>query len=228
MLEVDFISHFVSVLQCTHCDNSNCKNLLRDAQENLPQPGYIGANYFSKRVLLVGQNPGVSTAALSQPDGIYTSALRVLRDHPSMDSWSGLRDALINFVPLWPVTGRHFPLRESELSLEDIAYCNLVRCRTIGNATPSAKMTGNCASLNFRHTLDILEPVAIVFIGKWSMNNGSEYAKARSIPFEYIDRNRSLTLAARTLNHERVADFIRTRLLAVAPEPPSRQLPRPS
>ena len=219
MLEVDYISHFVSVLQCTHCDNSNCKNLLRDSRENLPQPGYVGANYFSKRVLLVGQNPGVSTATLSQSDLIYTSALRTLRDHPSMDSWSGLRDALIDFVPRWPVTDRHFPLRESGLSLEDIAYCNLVRCRTVNDASPSSKMTAKCAPLHFQHTLDILEPVAIVFIGKWSMNNGNEYAKARSIPFEHIDRNRSLTLAARKTNHERVADFIRTRLLDVAPEP---------
>ena len=123
MLEADCISHFVSVLQCTRCDNANCAKLLRDNSENLPQPGYVGANYSAKRILLVGQNPGVSTTALSQQDRHYTSALSALRDHPSAESWSQLQLAMMKFVPQWPVSGKHFPLHESGLTLKDIAYC---------------------------------------------------------------------------------------------------------
>ena len=220
MLEADCISHFVSVLQCTRCDNANCAKLLRDNSENLPQPGYVGANYSAKRILLVGQNPGVSTTALSQQDRHYTSALSALRDHPSAESWSQLQLAMMKFVPQWPVSGKHFPLHESGLTLKDIAYCNLVRCRTINNAAPSSKMISNCASHHFQRTLEILKPAAIVFIGKWAMTNGKIFAQARNIPFDYVNRNRSMTSAIRKTNHERVALFLRGVLFSAAPTLP--------
>ena len=103
MLEEECISHFVSVLRCTHCEQRDCSKLLRDNHENLPQPGYVGANFPLKRVLLVGQNPGVSTTALSQQDRLYTLSLKELRDHPSSRTWSQLQATMLNIVPQWPI-----------------------------------------------------------------------------------------------------------------------------
>jgi hypothetical protein len=36
------------------------QKLLRDAQENIPQPEYVGKSYDSCKLLLVGQNSGVA------------------------------------------------------------------------------------------------------------------------------------------------------------------------
>jgi uracil-DNA glycosylase len=99
-------------------------------------------------------------------------------------------------------------LEESGLTLEEIAYCNIVRCRTIGNAQPSARMAKECASVHFARWLDLLEPRAIVFIGMWAQDIGATYALARRIPFDFMNRHRSLPSADRVENRERVAAFI--------------------
>ena len=79
-------------------------------------------------------------------------------------------------------------------------------------------MTGNCASQHFLHALDILKPVAIVFIGKWALNGGSKFAQDCGIPFSYINRNRSLSSAERSENHKTVATFVRSIMLSRAPK----------
>ena len=48
------------------------------------------------------------------------------------------------------------------------------------------------------------------------MTNGKIFAQARNIPFDYVNRNRSMTSAARKTNHERVALFLRGVLFSAA------------
>lgn len=115
------ISLFSDVIRCARCSNAQCSRLLRDDAENVPQPGYVGANYRSTRLLLVGQNPGVGTVGLEVPNRIYTAALRSLGQHPDHATFSVLAEVLENFVPTWPVHGSYFPLAECGLSLQDIA-----------------------------------------------------------------------------------------------------------
>src|SRR5205823_2298444 len=156
----------------------------RDTGENVPQPGFVGADYLRKRVLLVGQNPGFPNATLIDRDLIYTGALRRVRDDGSPENWAKLQEVLLEFVPDWPVQRNYFPLEESGLALTEIAYCNIVRCRTLGDAKPSAKMQSECADNHFARWLDLLEPRAIVFIGKWAHDRGSPYARERQIPHD--------------------------------------------
>ena len=106
------------------------RHLLRDAEEHVPQPGYIGSNYDARRVLLVGQNPAIP-GVLAAADLPYTAALRPLRDEPSVARYRELSSVLESFVPRWPVHGSYFPLQECGLTLQDIAHCNIVRCRTV-------------------------------------------------------------------------------------------------
>ena len=209
MGEIDWAAEFRTVISCAQCDVVTCQNMLRDEGGNVPQPGYIGASYFGKRVFLVGQNPGISTKLFANEDRSYTQALRNVRDQSVVDSWQVLQETLQRFVPQWPVSGKYFPLVECDLTYDEIAYCNLVRCRTIGNAAPTMSMISNCGRVHFTHWLDMLKPKAVVFIGKWAMANGANYVKQRCIPFDYIDRNRSLNKEKILENRRRVATFVK-------------------
>ena len=54
------------------------QKLLRDAQENIPQPKYVGKSYDSCKLLLVGQNSGVAPDIMLANDKVYTPSLRDL------------------------------------------------------------------------------------------------------------------------------------------------------
>jgi hypothetical protein len=158
MNKFDWATEFARVISCTRCDKLTCKDILRDAAENVPQPGFIGTRFHEKRILLVGQNPGVPNDNLAIKDRSYTAALRRVRDQTSVESFEHLQDVLKNFVPSWPVHGNYFPLQESGLTLDEIAYCNIVRCRTERNAQPSLRMVSVCTNNQLASWLDLLNP----------------------------------------------------------------------
>src|ERR1700688_4815956 len=140
MNAIDWATEFARVISCTRCDKITCKKIMRDTQENVPRPGFVGTHFSETRILLAGQNPGFPNARLAAEDRKYTAALRRLRDQTSIESFGQLQFVLQEFVPSWPVHGNYFPLRESGLSLDEIAYCNVVICGTEGNAPPSLRM----------------------------------------------------------------------------------------
>jgi uracil-DNA glycosylase len=199
---------FARVIACTRCTCSTDRNLLRDESENVPQPGYIGENYKNTRVLLVGQNPG-TPKSLAAKDLSYTAALRSLRDAPTSESYEHLEAVLASFIPQWPVHGNYFPLRECGLTLNDIAYCNAVRCRTRDDRAPNKLLTSTCISHHFIRWLELLQPRVVVFIGKWAAQQGGAYVAAAGIPYAYMNRQRSLSSNERTENRESVVQLVR-------------------
>jgi hypothetical protein len=209
MNAIDWATEFARVVSCTRCDKITCKKILRDTQENVPQPGFVGTRFSETRILLAGQNPGFPNVRLVAEDRKYTAALRRLRDQTSIESFDQLQVVLQKFVPSWPVHGNYFPLRESGLVLDEIAYCNIVRCRTEGNAPPSLRMASECSENHFTRWLDLLKPRAIVFIGKWAHDRGSRFACERRIPCDFMNRERSLSSTNRLENRQRVAAFVR-------------------
>ena len=115
---------------------------------------------------------------------------------------------LDDFIPDWPVQRQYFPLAECGLSLADIAYCNFVRCRTVtvpGKPPPQphddrAKM---CRKQHFERWLDLLNPKAVVFIGKWASDperGGGMVCDARGIPWTFVNRSKGLTGPERAAN----------------------------
>jgi hypothetical protein len=96
---------FAMMIKCSRCSKATDKNLLRDAGENVPQPGYIGPAYDRTRLLLVGQNPAVPPIQLVKRDKFYTAALRALRDDPTEQNYASLQSVLRDFIPTWPVHG---------------------------------------------------------------------------------------------------------------------------
>jgi hypothetical protein len=199
---------FARVIACTRCTSSTDRNLLRDSAENVPQPGYIGANYEKSRVLLVGQNPGTPKTLTAQ-DLPYTVALRSLRDEPSAERYEKLSAVLEHFIPQWPVHGNYFPLNESGLTLSDIAYCNVVRCRTAADRAPGKYLTDTCLTQHFNRWLRLLQPRVVIFIGKWAWERGATQVVASGVPCAFINRQRSLSSDDRTANREAVAKLVR-------------------
>ncbi len=201
-------AQFAKVIACTRCTKERHDgNLLRDAQENVPQPGYVGANYDQSRVLLVGQNPGVPND-LVEGDQIYTAALRSLRDSPTDQEYEKLMNLLENVIQGWRVHNNYFPLTECGLTLNDIAYCNLVRCRTQANRTPNRSLVANCVDQHFDRWIGWLQPRVVVFIGKWASDAVGHAVAGRGIPAAFMNRQRSLSRELRTANRNGVVDIV--------------------
>ncbi len=205
----DWPSEFAKIISCKKCNAAACPKLLRDEQENVPQPGYIGHGYRATKLLLVGQNPGVDTVGLAARDRIYTTALREVAESPSAATYQSLTSILEDFVPSWPVHGNYFPLRECGLTLQDIAYCNVVRCRTVGNATPSTRQTKNCVDTHFQHWLEVLKPRVVIFIGKWASDRCRTITDGLKIPSAFMNRQRSLSAMERTRNRQEVVTMVK-------------------
>jgi len=201
-------SEFAAVVACERCSVSTDRRLLRDPLENVPQPGFIGDNYPSRRVLLIGQNPGTPKSRLAA-DMPYTAALRALRDDPTEGPYQHLRKVLKTFIPQWPVHGNYFPLSECGLTLEDIAYCNVVRCRTTKDAMPSDHTARTCSQSHLARWVSLLAPRVVVFIGKWAFERGHSIVDRHGIPCDYMNRQRSLSSEARLENRERVSELVR-------------------
>ncbi len=176
---------FAKVIRCEKCHNPK---LLRDAEENVPQPGYIGADYERTKLLLVGKKPSVP-GDLETEDRVYTAALRALRDAPSPQRYEELRGVLEDFIPKWPFA-QNFPLTEPDLTLKDIAILNLVRCRIKGNGNPPARIINGCRDTHFKPWLKMLDPKAVLFIGKWAHDDdrgGGKACKELGIYCDFIE-----------------------------------------
>lgn len=215
---VNWPAEFSTVIRCTRCTTSICKNLLRDSEENVPQPGFIGSRYADKRVLLVGQNPAITKSDRALiADKPYTAALRKLRDNPTGANFMALLTITEGFMPSWRVHQDYFPLRESGLALGDLAYLNIVRCRTasfnqrrkLDDAPPNQNVINNCVDNHFDRWVSLLAPRVIVFIGKFAHDHAHHIAAARGIPYDYLNRERSLDSTSRNLDKFRVSKLIR-------------------
>lgn len=200
---------FAAVVACKRCSPTFSRNLLRDDDSNVPQPGYVGRNYRARRLLLIGQNPAIAGLSNRAEDRRYTTALGSLRDEPNDVGYQRVAGLLDSFIPKWPVHSDYFPLRECGLQLADIAYFNAVRCRTIGNSAPGKQMTENCVTSHLRRWLGLLEPRAVVFIGKWAFDRARHEVEGRGIPCGFMNRHRSLSIEERAANRNEVVALVR-------------------
>ena len=200
---------FAQVINCDVCSRNQYPKLLRNDTFNLPQPGYIGTNYKNTRVLLVGQNPGTSDDSHYNYDVELANALIAVTDNSNPQAMANVKNILDRIMPTWSIFRTHFPLVECGLRLDDIAYTNIVRCRTVDDATPGVQITRTCISNHFRRWLDWLEPRVVVCIGKWAHDKIAYELEVRSIPKAFINRNRSLPNFERHRNRREVAELVR-------------------
>jgi len=212
-------NEFARIINCSQCTTQTCKNLLRDSEENVPQPGFLGIRYEAKRVLMVGQNPAITKSeralAADQP---YTALLRKLRDDPTEGTLRSLLAVARDFMPSWRVHQDYFPLQECGLALDELAYINIVRCRTarfdqrkgkLDDTRPNSNVAKQCVESHFTGWVDRLDPRVIIFLGKYAYDYGSPIAKKKNIPCDYLNRQRSRGAELRTADRNRVAKLVR-------------------
>jgi uracil-DNA glycosylase len=213
---MDCPREFADVIACTACDIATDKHLLRDASENVPQPGYIGPSYAKTRLLLIGQNPALAPATLMERDRSYTAALRTLREAPTQENYDHLQTILPSYIRDWPIYDQYFSLSDIGFDLTEIAYFNLVRCRTsktkkhrTTNAQPNKRLASQCRATHCERWLDLLGPRVVVFIGLWAQRQVGATCKEKAIPHIAINRRRSLSRKDRAKNRQAVAAFVR-------------------
>jgi hypothetical protein len=206
--DIQLANEFARVIACESCTNRQFPKLQRDLLENVPQPGYIGARYPETGIMLAGQNPGVCPERFARADARYTAALRELRDQPCAENFHELRLILNDFVPTWPLHGSYFPLTECNLELDQIAYCNVVRCRTRENSTPDEQLAKKCIETHFEHWLDLLNPKVVVFLGKWAHDKAMSVVVKRGIPTGFMNRWRSLSSSLRAANRREIVELV--------------------
>lgn len=207
---------FAEVIRCDRCTTATDRNLARTAT-NVPQPGFIGTNYAARRIMLVGQNPGESRERLKDRDEPYMEALRQLGQTPSPETLNHFQDVVRAYAEHWPITRAHFPLQQCGLSLDDIAYCNVVRCRTTRDAAPGPRLVGACVSTHFEQWLDLLKPRLVVFIGRWAADRGAAAcARHDDIEYVWLSRQRNLAREDRVNGIAAVVDAVR-RAAAIPP-----------
>ncbi|MGH9632669.1 MAG: uracil-DNA glycosylase family protein, partial [Bryobacteraceae bacterium] len=204
---VEWYSEFAAVIRCGRCSGGPECNVLRDELENIPQPGYVGAEYKRSRLLLVGQNPGLPKS-MGLRDQPYTAALRQLGSALTTGAYDSLQQVLEGFVSQWPIHRRYFPLSECGLGLRDIAYCNVVRCRTANDQRPYRSVATTCMNEHFTRWLKLLAPKAVVFLGKWAHDQASEIVDGFDIPNTFINRQRSLSSIERAKNRTEVISLV--------------------
>jgi hypothetical protein len=140
--------------------------------DRLPQPGFVGSRYKPQGTLILGQNPGndaigkgESTADLHQYE-----ILRRLRDAVDTEAAVAASQALmaalgLTVMPTWLIVQNVVrPLLAAlHLVLDDIAYINLVKFRTLDSSFPSRIYDRSWAETSKQ--ICLLEPSVIIALG---------------------------------------------------------------
>ena len=205
-MEQKIIAGFSNVIGCERCSETDVQ---RDAFFNLPQPGFVGKNYAAHKVIFIGQNPGTSPEHFAAEDKLYADLLLKLRQKQDSAAYSELYAFLVDFMRKWQVNKNYFPLDECGLGLEDIAYFNLVRCRTRANAVPGRNVTSACMR-HFVNWIEMLSPAVVVCIGKNPYDGISLELEQRGIPCCFINRARDLNNSERQINRNNAGNLVKS------------------
>ncbi len=201
---------FWQVASCKRCSTEDHPGLLRDALTNLPQPGYIGSNYREAKVLLVGKNPDRGFTDPSTEDRDYIEVLLAMRDRPSDQAYANFKSVSEIYMPKWEYV-RAFPFGLSGLRLNDVAFINMVRCRSNrpdARDHHSPQVIKNCITAHFERWLNWLEPNVVISIGKGVHDRISNLLIERNILHRFIKRSKMSETEQRTEERE-VSTFVR-------------------
>ena len=170
---------FTSVLRCERCPVSD---VLRDRKENVPQPGWVGRRYAG--ILFIGQNPGYRKERTGHHDEPYIAALRQVSDEKTLEQ---LHDQMATSLPNFAMYRKYL----QGINYEQVAFINVVRCRTAGDGKPKKGAIENCRS-HLGQWINALRPRLIVFNGKWANENIGDLV-APGVRTFTINRDRSLS-----------------------------------
>ena len=134
-----------------------------------PQPGFIGKRYFEAkcRVVIVAQNPGHASISSHTPDEQHMYALwQSVANTQGAADFDTTMDFIGGFMKTWPIIQRARLQENYSVALEDIAYLNVLKCKTKENQRPSNEIYQTCLEQTTRKQLQALAPHYLLCFGK--------------------------------------------------------------
>jgi hypothetical protein len=142
-----------AILTCPHCSG--------EAQDGMPQPPWVGAQYAPNGIVLLAQNPS-SVRDLSEHE---RQLLQRLATEPSvglLQEWSHHRIGHMVAKP-WRQWKEGFQRAVGRcLSPERTAWLNVVPYTTLGNRSPSQRDRERCRDDHLAPLLELLQPRGVI------------------------------------------------------------------
>lgn len=149
----------------------------------LPQFGYVGEQYSTKRVLLLGINPGNGdNEQENSGDEVMMPLLKKFVEEPTPANFRQAQQAYQKVCVDWDIWKTHVTkiLKAGRLNSDEIAYSNCLPWRTKAEATFNEDVAENAALFFAYPLLDELKPQLIIALGKKAaeilQNNGRSFS----------------------------------------------------
>jgi hypothetical protein len=146
------------------------RSALLSGDDRTPQFGFVGAQYHSTRILLLGINPGNAPRndIRTPEDARMMPAILRFAQNPSEQNFTDAMRAYMSECQKWPVWKRHCAevIGAGKISFEQIAYSNCLPWRTASESKFSEFVAKKTAELYVRPLIEELKPSLIVAMGK--------------------------------------------------------------
>lgn len=207
----NILNGFINVITCKKCREDKIASILNDNDMNIPQPGFVGKNYFKRRILFLDRNPGpppIENGSYSEREIKYMKCLREIgRRDEANTNHEDIRSAFQNYFTNHHIYKRVF--KDTNLSLDDVAIFNIVKCRTLDNRQPSNKAFENCKELHFEKWIKILNPKKAVYFGKVPYDKTLVEIAKYNLKSEFLNRERKLNRDDREKEITKIVHFIK-------------------
>ncbi|WP_294537569.1 hypothetical protein [uncultured Rhodoblastus sp.] len=146
------------------------RSALLSRDDLTPQFGYVGAQYSSTNILLLGINPGNGPRndfRTPADERMMPELLRFAQNPTELNYVQATR-AYMSECRSWPVWQRHCAevLGSGKLSFEQIGYSNCLPWRTASESSFSENVARKAAEFYVRPLIEELNPCLIVAMGK--------------------------------------------------------------
>jgi hypothetical protein len=146
------------------------RSALLQGDDLAPQFVYVGAQYSSTRILLIGINPGNGPRndIRTPDDARMMPAILRFAQNPTEQNFVEASRAYMSECQRWPVWKRHCAevIGAGKLSFDEIAYSNCLPWRTASKSGFSDDVARKAAELYVRPLIEELNPILIVAMGK--------------------------------------------------------------
>jgi len=181
----------LDVLKCKRCEGNKCKELGISYEKidyhNLPL--IVGRDYSKskKRVCIIAQNPGESKKqSIDEEQKRLKKFYKYKKDKDYnafcdfmvKKRFSGVKETRCELFDNFHV------LTNLDILPSQIAFTNVVKCRTKDNKTPGGKLINKCSE-HLENEIKALKPKVVITIGAEARKRIKEMYRNEDMPFNF-------------------------------------------